>query len=138
MLRFAASAMPGVACFGGNAMEDCKQLAFQIKFENVDVAEANRLVEDLRNYVLDAAPSVEAKRQRVDQTSMDCGSLLLVMLSAPAVVAVAKGIGNFLQRYQSASLTIKGPHGSVVVKNVTARQASDLAAKLQDAWAAPR
>jgi hypothetical protein len=62
------------------------------------------------------------------------------LLGTPAVVAVAKGIESFLSRYQTASIRIriKGPNGSVIVENLTSRQASDLAVTLRGALLSPR
>src|SRR5690242_16534407 len=115
-------------------MDEGSKLAFQIEFENVDAAEAGRLAETLRDYVLNADASVEAARRRQDQSSMDFGASLALLLGAPAIVAVAKGIESFLERYQTASIRITRPDGSIVVENLSGRQAARLAAKLRSAW----
>lgn len=115
-------------------MDEGSKLELQVEFENVDTAEAGRLAESLRDYVLDADDSVEATRRRHDQSSMDFGASLVLLLGAPAVVAVAKGIESFLERYQTASIRITRPDGAVVIENLTSRQASNLALKLREAW----
>ena len=107
---------------------------FQIEFENVDLAEAGQLAEDLKDYVLTADASVEASWKRRDQSSMDFGASLVLLLGTPAVIAVAKGLERFLARYQTASIRITGPDGSVVIDNVTSRQASDLAERMLRAF----
>jgi hypothetical protein len=119
-------------------MEEDRKSEFEIEFQNVDVAEAGRLAEHLRQFVLDADASVEAKRRRSDQSSMDFGATLVLLLGAPAIVAVAKGIQSFLNRYQTARIRIKSPNGSIVVENLTSRQATDLALKLREAWPSAR
>jgi len=111
----------------GIAIEDGKKLAFQVEFENADAAEAGRLAESLREYILRSDTSVEAKRRRADQNAMDFGTVLEILLAAPSAVSVAKGIASFLQHYQTASVTIKRPNGEVIVKNVTSRRAGDIA-----------
>jgi hypothetical protein len=115
-------------------MDDGSKLALHIEFERVDAAEAGRLAESLREYVLDADASVEATRRRQDHSSMDFGASLALLLSAPAIVAVAKGIGSFLERYQTARIRITRPDGSIVVENLSSRQAAQLAARLREAW----
>jgi hypothetical protein len=108
-------------------MEHGKKLEFQVEFENVDAAEAGRLAEKLKDYILHADAFVEAKRRRTDQSAMDFGTTLGILLAAPSVIEVAKGIASFLQRYQTTSITLKGPSGEIIVKNLTSRRAGDLA-----------
>lgn len=115
-------------------MDEGSKHALQIEFENVDAAEAGRLAESLRDYVLNADPSVEATRRRQDQSAMDFGASLALLLGAPAIVAVAKGIESFLERYRTACIRITRPDGSIIVENLTSREAVQLAAKLRAAW----
>jgi hypothetical protein len=122
---------------GASRMTLVAKHEFLIEFQGVDSATAGTLAEDLKEHVLSADPAVSAERRRSDPSSMDFGATLVLLLSAPAAVAVAKGIEAFLARHQTAAIRIKGANGSMVVENVTSRQASDLAVKLAKAMAAP-
>ncbi|MBR0793996.1 hypothetical protein JQ615_01190 [Bradyrhizobium jicamae] len=118
-------------------MATVAQHKFFIEFQDVDTAAAGTLAEELREYLLSADPAVSAERRRADQSSMDFGATLILLLGAPAAVAVAKGIEVFLARYQSAAIRITGADGSIIVENLTSRQASNLALKLSKATAVP-
>ena len=111
-------------------MEKSDKIELLVEFENADRAEAGQFARELREYILDTDSSVEAELRRSDQSLMDFGATLALLLAAPSVIAVAKGIQAFLGRYQAASIRITGQGGSVVVENLTARQASDLASSL--------
>jgi hypothetical protein len=70
--------------------------SFVLRLEGVSGAEASIEAQRLREVVLDAAPGVEASVHREHTETMDAGAALLVLLSGPAVVAVAKGIAGFI------------------------------------------
>ena len=93
---------------------------FVIKFEDTSLAEANILAESLRSTILDSHSSVSVERRRDDQSAQDFGATLVLLLGPPSVVAVAKGIEQWLKRYQSAKLRIERPDGTkTIIDNVT-------------------
>jgi hypothetical protein len=100
---------------------------FVIRFQDTSLAEANVLAESLRDAILDSHPDVSVKTQRDDPSLQDFGATLVLLLGAPAVVVVAKGIEQWLKRHQSASVRIEGPDGIIVAENVTGNQAVELA-----------
>ena len=110
-------------------METSKQ--FVIRFQDTSLAEANILAENLRDAILDSHPGVSVQKQRDDQSSQDFGATLILLLAAPAVVAVAKGIEHWLKLYQSARVRIERPDGSIIAENVTGNQVVELAKLLQ-------
>ena len=114
-----------------SAMARPPSTQYVIKFESTSVAEAGDLAEDLREAILDAHPDVSAERRRDDSNTMDFGATLAVLLGTPAVIAVAKGIQDWLERHQSAKLRIERPDGTVVVENLTGQQAVDLVKYLE-------
>jgi hypothetical protein len=70
----------------------------RIRLEEVSVAEASSGIKALRNDVLDADRSVKADIVQDDPTHQDFGATLVLVLGAPAAIAVAKGIANWLAR----------------------------------------
>jgi hypothetical protein len=50
---------------------------------------------------------------------MDFGSTLAIALSGPAVVAVAKGIAIWLERYRGVELRVETTDGKIIAKNIT-------------------
>lgn len=104
---------------------------YVIKFQDISLAEANILAESLRDAILDSYPGVRVERRRDDQSTQDFGATLILLLGAPAAVAVAKGIEQWLKRYQSAKLRIEQPDGTIIAENLTGKQVIELAKLLQ-------
>jgi hypothetical protein len=108
-------------------------LRYTIRFEGLEAGDAGQAAESLRRTLMDEAPSVEARRARTDPDAMDFGTTLVVVLAAPAIVELAKGIAAWLGRTYSSKVTITRPDGTVVVENIGAREAANLAERLQAA-----
>jgi hypothetical protein len=105
---------------------------YTIRFDGLDeAADAGRAAESLRRSLRDVDPTIQATRVRSSAEAMDFGTMLAVVLAAPAIVELAKGITNWLARTPSSRLTVIGPDGSTIVENISARDAADLAEKLQ-------
>jgi hypothetical protein len=107
------------------------QRSFIIRFEDMTVAEANIMTESLRDAILDSHRDVSIERLRDDPSAQDFGATLVLLLAAPAAVEVAKGIARWLERYQSAKLRIESPDGTLLVENLTGKQAIELTKLLQ-------
>ena len=88
---------------------------YTITFPGKSAAEANRDIERLRESVLDAEPSVSAEIAKSDTTTQDFGASLILVLGAPAVVAVARGIAAFIAR-SHATLEITSESGELVFR----------------------
>lgn len=90
-----------------------------LRFEGVSVAEAGKSATILRDLILDQCPEVQADLQKPDPTTQDFGTTLVLVLSAPVVVAlakgVAKGIANYLSRDRPGELVIE-TDGTVVFR----------------------
>jgi hypothetical protein len=93
----------------GSPMDD----EFVIRFEGLSAAEAGEKAELLVEALRNATPSVRAEVVKTNQEAMDMGATVLLALSAPAIVAVAKGIANFIARERPGELLIDGKHGQV-------------------------
>lgn len=94
------------------------QYTYLIIFNDSSSAEANQYAEELREFVLDAVPDANVQRKRSDPRSQDWGTILEIVLGSASVVSLAKAVGNWLQRRQSASLTFKRSEGDVIAQNV--------------------
>ncbi|MGD0109456.1 MAG: hypothetical protein ABSC06_36305 [Rhodopila sp.] len=108
-----------------------QSVRYTIRFDGMEAADAGRAAESLRQTLLDVDPTIQATRVRTDAEVMDFGATLAIILAAPAIVELAKGITNWLARSHSSRLTVIGPDGSTIVENISARQAAGLAEKLQ-------
>jgi len=87
---------------------------FLIRFEGISAAEMGEkgalLVETLRS----TAPGVQADVVRTNADAQDMGATVVLLLGAPAVNAIAKGIANFMVRERPGNLCIKTGDGIVV------------------------
>ncbi len=108
-------------------------IRFTIRFDGLEAADAGRAAESLRRSLLEVDPTIEARRARTDEEAMDFGASLAVILATPAVITLAKGISNWLSRTHTSKLTVIGPDGKIVVENISATDAANLAEKLQTA-----
>jgi hypothetical protein len=106
-------------------------LRYIIRFDGLEAADAGRAAESLRRSLLEVDPTIKAKRVRTDPEAMDFGVTLSIVLAAPAIIELAKGISNWLNRTHSSKLTVIASDGTVILENVSAREAADLAEKLQ-------
>jgi hypothetical protein len=103
---------------------------YTIRFDKMEPADAGRATESLRRSLQEVDPTIQAKPIRADDEAMDFGASLAVILATPAIVALAKGISNWLARTHTSKLTVIGPDGKIIVENIGARDATDLANKL--------
>jgi len=106
-----------------------------IKFEGGDLAQANSYAAELRDALLEAAADkqadIDVSVSKGDATTMDFGATLIIILGTPAVVAVAKGVADWLKKRNTASITIETSDGKLVAKNISARDAAILAEKFK-------
>jgi hypothetical protein len=102
------------------------QQIYTITFDNGSVADANRWASELKEYI-ETVSDVEVKQQQDNPYSQDLGTTVVLIFGTPAVLAVAKALGNWLMRHREVSITIKTPEGEVVGTNLTSPDAMKLA-----------
>jgi hypothetical protein len=93
-----------------------------IRFEGLSLAEAGAHARKLQQELADLQHDEEGqdvesvKVVKDSQETMDFGTTLVLILGTPAVIAVARGVANYLDRSRT-SVTIER-NGKVVMKNV--------------------
>jgi len=100
---------------------------YLIAFENGSVADANRWASELKERILDATSEASVEQQRDIPYSQDLGTTLSLVLGAPAILAVAKALGNWLILHRQVGITIKTSHGEIIGTNLTSKDALKLA-----------
>jgi hypothetical protein len=110
-----------------------ESIVYNITFGHLGAADAGRAADSLRRTLQEIDPAITANVSRTDKEAMDFGASLTILLTAPSIVALAKGISDWLARTHDSKVTVKGLDGEVIVENVSARDAISLAEKLQAA-----
>lgn len=100
---------------------------YKIIFENRSAADANRWAKELREFILDATSDVEVEQKRDNRFSQDLGSTLVLILGTPAILAVAKALGQWLTLHREVSITIKTPEGEIIATKLSSKDALRLA-----------
>jgi hypothetical protein len=92
--------------------------------------QASAQATELEDYIRDAAPDVAVERVRTDPTAQDFGATLAILLAAPSIVALAKGISRWLDRRNTSTVTLKSAGRTFTVENISARSAAQLAQEI--------
>ena len=67
-----------------------------VHFEGLTAAEAGVAAQSLQQLLAESSPEVEATLERDRSEALDMGATLVLLLGAPAIIAVAKGIAAFI------------------------------------------
>lgn len=87
----------------------------KISFGDEKPALATRFANELSKEITKSASDVQISVERDDPTNMDFGATLVLVLGAPAIVALVKALDNWLQLRNSASITIRTEEGEVII-----------------------
>lgn len=99
--------------------------------DSTDESSARRACSDLELHLLDVAPHDQVSRTRTESDTQDVGTVLSLVLTSGATLAVAEGIRRWLEQRTNSSVTVKTRDGGCIeVKNVSNRSAQQLAVEL--------
>lgn len=88
-----------------------------ISFPDEPPSTAGENITDLKKHLQMVAPEVEASQERTDTNSQDMGTTLAIILAAPAVVSLAKGIADWLaMRGSKPKVTIRDSKGNTILE----------------------
>ncbi|KKG00841.1 hypothetical protein DU40_15250 [Methanosarcina mazei] len=103
------------------------QQTYIVTFEGVSPFDAQHYAEELQDVLLDATPDITVKRRRADPLTQDFGTTLILILGAPAVVAVVNAVRDWLIRRNSASLIWKTADGELMIQGISSKNVAELA-----------
>jgi hypothetical protein len=103
-----------------------------ISFSAVSLNEAGSDAEDLKRHLEMVAPGVEVEQRRADSRAQDMGAILAIILAGPAVVAVSKGIADWIrmQGKKKPGLVISNSEGKEILR-IDDMSSGDLRALLE-------
>jgi hypothetical protein len=87
-----------------------------ISFDGASPAQRNRLAQDLEQKL--RSIGIEASRQREREDAQDVGTILSVLLAAPAAVTLAKALQAWLVRNNQVTASIKVKDLEVSFRNL--------------------
>jgi hypothetical protein len=91
-----------------------------VKFEGLDAAKANKAAVELRQRLLRIAdPGTRIEIRKDDPNTQDLGATLVLVLGTPAIIALVKGIRDFIAKTGDA-VVIETPNGRVVARGSAA------------------
>jgi hypothetical protein len=96
---------------------------FSLSFEGASAKQANIQADELKSALVRSSPGLVVTQQPAAGGTMDLGTILTVLLTADAVVAVAKGLGAFLRKYHDVKVTIKNSRGEITLENIDSQTA---------------
>jgi hypothetical protein len=91
-----------------------KEDEFFIHFEDLTAAEAGEKATLLLEALHSEDPSAQARIEKSQTETMDLGTIVVLMLSAPAVGTIARGIAKFMARERQGKLRIETKDGKIV------------------------
>jgi hypothetical protein len=100
----------------------------KIRFENHTVADAARKAANLRSDLLALEGIDQATIEKDDPTTQDFGATLVLVLGTEAVIAIAKGIADYLRRNRG-TIVIEAD-GKVVATGLSGENATEIAKAL--------
>lgn len=98
---------------------------FTIRFEDVSLDEAGKKAVALRRDLLDVSPDIRVDIQKDDPSNQDFGATLILVLGTPAIIAIAKGIADYLSR-DRGKITIEA-NGKVIAEGISGDDAARIA-----------
>jgi hypothetical protein len=98
----------------------------RIRFPNESVRQQSLLAADLEASIVREVDSTRIIKERED--TQDPGTILTIVLGAPAVVGAVTAIGAWLVRKNQSSATIEDDQGRVIFKNM---RSEDVAAAIR-------
>jgi hypothetical protein len=96
-----------------------------------DPGQSGVQADELREYILDAAADVRVDSVRAEPTAQDFGATLVVLLAAPSIVALVKGVQRWMERRNTSKVTFKNGRKSLVVEGISATSAAELGENLR-------
>lgn len=85
-----------------------------ITFPDASAAQGDQLAGSLAEALRDIDPNIEVARKRERPDTQDLGATLAVILAAPAVTELAKGIASWVARNSGARIEVRR-NGEIVL-----------------------
>jgi hypothetical protein len=88
-------------------------------------------IQELEEFI-NRIEKVESSREKEDENTQDAGTILTIVLGSSAVVAVAKGVSNWLVKHRDVQLEITKGDTKMKVNNLTTDVALEILEKFKE------
>ena len=105
-----------------------------IEFDDCTPAEANVRINELIEIAKLNSLDANVKRTPKDPNNQDAGTILTIVLGAPAVVVLMRGIAKYLTLKLGGSLTLRDGSKEVIAKGVNSKTVERIATKVVAQW----
>jgi hypothetical protein len=95
---------------------------FVISIAGLSAGESDAAADDLESRLKGLKEAEEVTRVRDSKSHQDFGVSIAIVLGAPAAVAIAKGIADWLRARENGEIIIKTPEGSIVARGHAAQK----------------
>jgi hypothetical protein len=96
-----------------------------LTFPTATTADANVYAKQLEQVLREAHEDVAVEQSKPDKSTMDFGATLVLVLGAPATVAVARALRAWIQR-NNATIMIETPKGKMSVTNADTKDLANI------------
>ena len=104
----------------------------RIAFDGASAAEGNRLAPNLQAS-LSGVAGIKTTIVREREDAQDAGTIISIVLGAPAIAATVKALGAWLTRANQTGVTLMLPDGTVVLKNMRSEDVAKAITALEKA-----
>jgi predicted GTPase len=101
----------------------------EISFENASISDSGRFAQELEDVIRRSQEDIVVTRRKSDSGTQDIGTIVSVVITSGATLALAKGIADWI-RLRKSSLTIKA-NGEVIATGLSGEQTVRLAELLK-------
>jgi hypothetical protein len=102
----------------------------EIELVEASPADASQLASELREYLLDEEPDLDVEQARSDPASQDLGATLILLLAAPSITAVARGLARWVERRGQNCIEFSKGKTSLRMTNLSDKTAAQLGQEL--------
>jgi hypothetical protein len=96
---------------------------YEFSVEGVTYDKAERYLIELRDALLDASKDVSVRRVKRDPSTMELGSVLVVIVTSATATAIARGVADWLRKRNDAHIKIRDETRNIEVGGLTAKDA---------------
>ena len=92
--------------------------SFRITFPSASGAAANQFAESLMLSLRESHRDAQVERTKPESDTMDFGATLILVLGAPATIAVARALRAWAVRNNASDITLETADGRIALRNL--------------------